>query len=216
MRSALLLLLCAATSLAGRANPNTLTPAESAAGWHLLFDGRSLDGWRASDDPGTFSTRDGLIVVKGPRSHLYYIGPVADHVFRDFELSLEVRTFPQANSGVYFHTAWQPVGWPAKGYEVQVNTPHSDPSRTAGLWGIQAITEAPARDGEWFTLVIRVQGRRITTAVDGRTLIDYTEPAAAPRPKGLEQRLLDAGTFALQGHDPGSEVHFRSIKVRAL
>src|SRR6202041_129960 len=43
-------------------------------GWINLFDGKTLDGWKASDEPGTFSVEDGKIVVHGPRSHLYYVG----------------------------------------------------------------------------------------------------------------------------------------------
>jgi hypothetical protein len=54
--------------------------------WQSLFDGRTLEGWRASDEPGTFAVSDGEIVVRGPRSHLFYVGPVQGHEFRDFEL----------------------------------------------------------------------------------------------------------------------------------
>ena len=64
-----------------------MTTNEPTTGWHSLFDGKSLEGWRASDAPGTFSVRDGAIVVKGPRSHLFYVGPVRGHDFRDFELA---------------------------------------------------------------------------------------------------------------------------------
>jgi hypothetical protein len=196
--------------------PNTLTSAEQAAGWQLLFDGRSLEGWRASDASGTFSVKDGAIVVRGPRSHLFYTGPVANHDFRNFEFKAEVKTFPQANSGVYFHTRWQEVGWPSIGYEVQVNNSHSDTSRTGGLWGIRDYEEVVVPDGRWFTLAIRVEGKHVLTQIDGRTIVDYTEEPNPARPKGLEQRLIASGTFALQGHDPGSEVHYRSIKVRVL
>lgn len=198
-------------------SPNTLGAAEQAAGWQLLFDGRSLEHWRASDAPsGTFSVNDGAIVVHGPRSHLFYAGPVADHDFRNFELKLEVKTFANANSGVYFHTEWQDKGWPNKGYEVQVNNSHSDTSRTAGLWGIQDFREVVVGDERWFTLTIRVQGRKVQTWIDQRLVADYVEEPNPPRPKGLEQRLLRSGTFALQGHDPGSQVHFRTIRVRVL
>ena len=214
---ALALALAACVSNPGEPmTPNTLGSAERAAGWQLLFDGRSLDGWRASDAPGTFSVKDGAIVVHGPRSHLYYVGPVAGHDFRNFELKLELQTFANANSGVYFHTEWQEKGWPDKGYEVQVNNSHSDTSRTAGLWGIQDFREVVVPDGRWFTLTIRVDGRRVQTWIDSRQVADYTEAPNPPRPKGLEQRLLKSGTFALQGHDPGSEVHVRTIRVRAL
>jgi hypothetical protein len=197
-------------------SPNTLSPAEQAAGWQLLFDGRSLDGWRASDAPGTFSVKDGVIIVRGPRSHLYYTGPIANHDFRNFELKADVMTFPQANSGVYFHTRWQEVGWPDIGYEVQVNNSHSDTSRTGGLWGIKDFEPVVVPDGRWFTLTTRVEGKHVTTQIDGRTIVDYTEEPNPARPKGLEHRLIASGTFALQGHDPGSEVHYRNIKVRVL
>lgn len=218
---ALPLLPAACASNPGSAmTPNTLSREEQAAGWQLLFDGRTLEHWRASDAPpsgqGTFSVKDGAIVVHGPRSHLFYTGPVSNHDFRHFELKLELKTFANANSGVYFHTQWQEKGWPSQGYEVQVNNSHSDTSRTAGLWGIQDFREVLVPDGRWFTLTVRVVGQRVQTWIDERPVADYTEPPNPPRPRGLEQRLLKSGTFALQGHDPGSEVHFRSIRVRLL
>ncbi len=196
--------------------PNTLTPEESAAGWQLLFDGKTLDDWRASDQPGSFSVKDGAIVVRGPRSHLFYMGPVQQHDFRNFELKVDVKTFPKANSGVYFHTRWQEVGWPELGYEVQVNNSHSDPSRTGGLWGVQDYPKVVSPDGQWFTLTVRVEGKHVTTFVNSEKTADYTEESPIVRKKGLEKRFLASGTFALQGHDPESEAHFRNIKVRVL
>lgn len=206
----------AATAAPAADMPNTLTAEESAAGWQLLFDGKSLDAWRASDAPGSFSVKDGAIVVRGPRSHLFYVGPVQQHEFRNFEFKADVKTFPKANSGIYFHTQWQEVGWPTLGYEVQVNNSHSDVSRTGGLWGVQDYPKVVSPDGEWFTLTIRVDGKHVTTFVNAEKTADYTEEAPIVRKKGLEQRYLARGTFALQGHDPASEAHFRNIKVRVL
>jgi hypothetical protein len=205
-----------AVALLPAAEPNTLTPDEQKAGWHLLFDGKSFDGWKASDKPGTFSIADGAIVVKGPRSHLFYTGAVANHDFKNFELSVEVMTRAKANSGVYFHTEWQEEGWPLKGYEVQVNNSHSDVKRTGSLWSIKDNLESVAKDDVWFTLTVRVEGKHITTSVDGKLVIDFTEPDPWTPPAELAGRKIAQGTFALQGHDPGSEVHFRSIKVRIL
>jgi len=209
------LLFAQAATVLG-AEVNTLSPTEQAEGWQLLFDGQSLGDWRASDAPGTFSVKDGEIAVHGPRSHLFYLGPVANHEFRNFELRVDLKTYPKANSGVYFHTQWQEKGWPDKGYEVQVNNSHSDPSRTGGLWGIVDYSKVPVPDGQWLTMSIRVEGKHVVTRINGERIVDYTEEANPPRPEGLEQRLLASGTFALQGHDPGSETHFRNLKVKVL
>jgi hypothetical protein len=216
MRKLFALTALAVATATHAADMNTLTPEETAAGWQLLFDGKTLDGWRASDAPGTFSVKDGAIVVRGPRSHLFYVGPVQQHEFRNFEFKADVMTFAKANSGVYFHTKWQDAGWPNLGYEVQVNNSHTDPKRTAGLYNVQDNMEPPAKDGEWFTMQIVVNGKRITTAVNGKTISDYTEPEGVQRPADMAGRVLSSGTFALQGHDPKSKVFVKNIMVKPL
>ena len=203
--------------------PNTLTPEEIADGWVSLFDGESLTSWRASDSPESFRVEDGVIVANGPRSHLYYIGPVPGGELDDFEFSAEVLTFPGANSGIYFHTRWQETGWPNIGYEVQVS--NSDPpgseatgntSRSGSLWGVVNVAEAVVADREWFSLTIRVEGKQIVTAINGKVIVDYPEPANPGRPANLAGKILSKGTFALQAADPNSKTLFRSIKVRRL
>ena len=186
------------------------------SGWMSLFDGKTLDGWQASDAPGTFSVKDGAIVVHGPRSHLYYMGPIENHDFTNFEWKADVMTTPGSNSGMYFHTVFEPTGWPSKGYEVQVNNSHTDPKRTGGLYGIQDVFEAPARDNEWFTQQIVVRGKVVIVSVNGKTLVTYTEPDNVSRPADMSGRKLSHGTFALQGHDPKSLVYYKNIMVKVL
>ena len=190
--------------------------ADSKDGWVSLFDGKSLEGWKANENPETFSVKDGEIVVKGQRGHLFYVGPVGDHNFKNFEFKADIMARASANSGVYFHTAFQESGWPAKGYEVQVNNTHSDPKKTAGLYGIKDNFTAPAKDDEWFTMVIRVEGKHVVTKVNGKVITDYTEEENAKRTGEFKNRLVSSGTFALQGHDPGSEVHYKNIAVKIL
>jgi 3-keto-disaccharide hydrolase len=185
-------------------------------GWISLFDGKSLDGWRASDKPGTFSVEDGKIVVHGPRSHLFYVGPVHNHDFKNFHLRAELMTFPGANSGIYFHTDWQEAGWPDKGFEVQVNNTHKDPKKTAGLYDVKDNFEAPAKDNEWFTMEIIVEGKHVVTKVNGKVIIDWTQPDDFTSPKGHPSRIISHGTFAIQGHDPGSKIYYKSIEVKPL
>jgi hypothetical protein len=198
------------------ADANTLTAAEKSAGWQLLFDGKTLNGWKASENPGVFSVQDGILVVFGKRSHLFYTGPVANAQFKNFELTLDIKTFPKANSGVYFHTEYQESGWPAKGYEVQVNNTHKDVRKGAGLYAIKDNLEAPAKDEEWYTMRIKVEGKRAQTFVNGKQIVDYTEEAKPERPEAMKGRLITSGTFAIQGHDPESKVMYRNIKVRVL
>ena len=182
--------------------------ASSSSDWIALFDGRTLDGWRASEHPATFRVEHGEIVVNGPRAHLFYDGPATSTLAGDFELALEARTRPGANSGIYLRTAYQPSDWPSHGYEVQVNNSHTDWRRTGSLYGLQEVREA-VPDDRWFTVHATVQGRRIRVHVDGRQTVDYTEPT------GSATRLT-GGTIALQGHDPDSEVRYRNVRVRRL
>jgi hypothetical protein len=190
-------------------------PAQDA-GWVSLFDGKTLDGWKVGENAASFSVADGAIVINGPRAHLYYVGPVGNHDFKNFEFKADVMTTAGSNSGIYFHTAYQEGGWPSKGYEVQVNNSHTDPKRTAGLYSIQDVFEAPAKDDEWFTMQIVVQGKRVTTSVNGKKLVDYTEPEGVQRPTDMAARVLSSGTFALQGHDPKSKVFMKNIMVKLL
>lgn len=184
--------------------------------WIALFDGKTLDGWKASENPSTFKVENGAIVVEGPRSHLYYVGPVGNHNFKNFEFKADVMTFPGSNSGMYFHTEYQEGGWPKRGYEVQVNNSHTDWRRTASLYAIQDVKQVPAQDNKWFTQHIIVKGKQVTIKVDGKTITEYTEPANAERPADMAGRLISSGTFALQGHDPKSKVLYKNIMVRAL
>jgi len=185
-------------------------------GWVSLFDGKTLDGWKVGENAASFKVEDGAIVINGERAHLYYVGPVGKHDLKNFEFKADVMTTPGSNSGIYFHTAYQEGGWPSKGYEVQVNNSHTDPKRTAGLYGVKDNMEAPAKDGEWFTMQIVVKGKHVTTSVNGKTIVDYTEPANAERPADMKERLISSGTFALQGHDPKSKVFVKNIMVKPL
>jgi hypothetical protein len=99
---------------------------------------------------------------------------------------------------------------------VQVNNSHKDPKRGGGLYAIQDNLTAPAKDEEWYTMLIKVEGRHIQTFVNGKQIVDYTQEEKPTRPADLAGRVLSSGTFAIQGHDPASKVMYRNIKVRVL
>lgn len=186
------------------------------ASWISLFDGRSLEGWKVGANSESFIVSDGAITVNGNVAHLYYDGAVAGHQFTNFELKIDVKTTAGSNSGVYFHTQYQESSWPQKGYEVQVNNSHTDWRRSGSLWAIQDVKETYARDDEWFTLHIKVKGKKVSVKINGRQVVDYEEPQNVQRNKGMEGRVLSSGTFALQAHDPKSTVYYKNIKVKIM
>lgn len=199
LRSVLVLLI----SLIGM----TSMKSDNSSEWVSLFDGKTLNGWKAAEHPGTFTVADGAIVVYGDRAHLFYEGAVNHHDFKNFELKLKVMTFPGANSGIFIHTAYQEEGWPSKGYEVQVNNTQSDWRRTASVYAVQDVKEVYMKDNEWFDMHVTVQGKRITVKLNGNVVNDFTEG---------ENGRLTGGTIALQGHDPGSKVMYKDIMIKIL
>ena len=186
-------------------------------GFVSLFDGKTLDGWKAAETPETFKVEEGHITVNGKRGHLFYTGPVNNHEFKNFHFKAELMTFPKANSGIYFHTEYQETDWPAKGFEVQINNTHTDPKKTGSLYNVKDSNhQSRAFDYEWFTEHIIVRDKHVTIKVNGHTVMEWTEPEGWKGPEGNPGRKLSSGTFALQGHDPDSIVCFKNIMVKPL
>lgn len=210
----ILLLACACVLAAGC---HTCPVYSKVTGWTPLFDGKSLDGWKASENKGTFTVKDGLIIAHGPRSHLFYVGAVNNANFKNFELKADVKTAIGSNSGIYFHTEYQETDWPAKGFEVQINNTHTDPKKTGSLYNVKDSNhQSRAFDYEWFTEHIIVRDKHVTIKVNGHTVMEWTEPEGWKGPEGNPGRKLSSGTFALQGHDPDSIVCFKNIMVKPL
>jgi hypothetical protein len=218
--------------------------AASEAGFVSLFDGKSLAGWKAGENADVFQVHDGVIVMECPATnhgpaHLFYQGDVNGHSFKNFDLKVDVMTFPCANSGIYFHAEYQNAGWPARGLECQVNNSHSDWRRTGSLWGIRNVSwgpekppsdnqemvtilpQAPVTDKTWFTQEIIYQDGLVTIKLNGATLFEYKILDADTEHKlATGGTWLPRGTFALQGHPPMpgqiSKVCFKNIRVKVL
>ena len=219
-----------------------LAASQDGGKWRQLFDGTSLEGWTPSkENPNSYFVEDGVLALRGGRSHLFYTGPVGGANFKNFELKLEVMTTANSNSGVYFHTAYQDKGWPDQGFEAQVNTTHKDPKKTGSLYGIANIhvsekpdeepfivkvdrmgsqiwrEDPPSRDGEWFDYHITVVDNQITLRVDGKITAQWTQPEGWKGANAsMRGRRIGQGTIALQAHDPKSEVHFKNIRIKLL
>jgi hypothetical protein len=190
----------------------------ATAGWLALFDGKSLDGWKASTEGAdAFSVKDGAICIKGGRGHLFYAGTANGGKFKDFEFKAKVMTKKNANSGIYFHTEYQATDWPKKGYECQVNNSFDkDPRRTGSLYAVQDFKETPFKDDTWMDYEIKVAGKHIVITVNGTVTADYTEKEGDARQSDDQKsgRWVSEGTFAFQAHDPGCEVYIKDIMVK--
>jgi hypothetical protein len=185
----------------------SLTSFHQKEEWINLFDGKTLNGWKASEHPATFHVEDGKIIVHGDRAHLFYMGSVSNHHFKNFEFKVSVMTTPGSNSGLFIHTEYQETDWPKKGYEIQVNQTHTDWRKTGSIYAVQDVKDVFVKDNEWYTEHIIVQGKRIIVKVNDKVINDYTE--------GETSRLL-GGTIALQGHDPKSKVFYKDVMVKIL
>lgn len=195
--------------------------AETAAPevvWKSLFDGKSLEGWKAGERQDSFKVSGGSIAADGDRAHLFYMGTDGATDFRNFEFSADIMTHVGANSGIYFHTAYDNTGWPRTGFEVQINNTqpkhgnYFEFKKTGSLYGIRNTYKSIVRDDEWFNMNIKVTGRQVQVRLNGVLVVDYLEPANAASPA----KRLSHGTFALQCHDPGSKAFFKNLRVRPL
>jgi hypothetical protein len=188
--------------------------ADSEDGFVKIMDGKTFNGWKMADESEkSWTIEDGAFVAHGNRSHLFYVGD--EKPFKDFELKVEVMTQPGSNGGIYFHTRFQDTGWPKYGFESQVNVSHGDWIKTGSLYGIANMGITPTQDNKWWTQHIIVKGNSVTVKIDGKTVLQYNEPAGV-KPGEDFTRKLDQGTFALQAHDPKSIIRYRNIRVKRL
>lgn len=197
--------------------------AAQTEGWTELFDGRTLNGWRPSENKTSWKVVDGMLAADGPRSHLFYVGNVHGADFRNFEPEVELITKPLCNSGIYFHTAYQESGFPEKGFEIQVNNTargdggYLERKKTGSLYGLRNMYKQLVPDEKPFRINTAVRGKNVQIRLNGELLVDYVEPTPPVIPAGGEkQRFLDHGTFALQCHNDGSKAFYRSVRVRPL
>lgn len=188
--------------------------ADDEAGFKSLMDGKTFTGWKmATENTTTFRIEGGAFVANGNRCHLFYVGD--EQPFKNFHLKVEVMTDPVSNGGIYFHTKYQPQGWPQGGFECQVNNTQGDWKKTGSLYDVVNVAQSLATDNKWWTQEIIVEGNKVTVKVDGKIVLEYTERPGAQAGKDFERKLGE-GTFALQGHDPKSVVRYKNIRVKRL
>lgn len=217
---------CLAASL-GAQGANEVTPAEKAAGWRLLFDGRTLAGWRGFTGvaPGAgWAVQDGAIVRTAKSGDLLTIDE-----FGDFELAVEWKIEQATNSGILYRVGLGAPQTYHTGPEYQIldnRAAHDrfDPTHlAASLYGLVAASRDVTRPiGRWNETRIVVRGWHIQHWLNGVQVVDVDLGAPAGRALIAGSKFkawpgfatLARGHIALQDHD--HQVSFRSIKVREL
>ena len=184
-----------------------------------LFNGHSLDGWKAAGHRHSFRVEDGKIVAAGPRAYLFYTGRVENANFKNFDLKAEVLTRPGACSGIHFHTQFQSPGALKTGFKVQINNVYAgesderDRRKTGSLYGIRDIYKALVKDDEWFEVRVQVRDKQVQVWLNGTLMVDYLEPDP---PLDSTAATLRRGAFALECCGPQSKVFFRHLVVKPL
>lgn len=186
------------------------------AGYVSLFNGTDLGGWKASANPESFKVVNRAIVANavGPASHLFYDGPVGNHAFQNFDLRLDVLARYRSNGGVYVMTEFQPQGFPAKGFEIQVNNSHSDRIRTGSLYHVVDLSNIPGQDDEWIPMEIKGQGNTIAISLKGQEVVRWTQPADWQGAYDAPGRKVGPGTIAFQSHDAYSVTAYANIRLK--
>ncbi len=204
---------------------NVLTAEEKAAGWSLLFDGRTLDGWMTSSKtPSKVPVRDGAINPHGCGGYMM----IHEKVWGDFDLSLDFKISPRCNSGVFVRTfpleprPGKDVGF--NGLEIAIDdTKDADLHDTGAIYDlVKPSKNAMKPAGEWNHLEITCDGPRVVVRVNGErvssmNLDEWTEPNKRPDGSGhkFDVAYKDhprSGYIGLQDH--GSDCWYKNIKIR--
>jgi hypothetical protein len=212
---------------------NRLSDGERRAGWRLLWDGRSQAGWRSAKG-GAFPARgwsitDGILRVEGGGGDI-----VTAREYGDFELSIDFRLSPGANSGIKYRVD----GKSATGLEYQLLDDARHPDAKMGRDGNRTLASLydliPARNlsdpdspgkrinppGEWNRAAILVRGRQVEHWLNGFKVVAYERGSPAFHAAVSQSKFAgragfgEAARSAILLQDHGDRVEFRSIKLR--
>lgn len=220
--------------------PNTLTSEELGRGWTLLFDGKTLAGWRGayldSLPAKGWTIKDGLLMVQeaGGGEAAFGGDIVTVNEYGSFELRLEFKLTGGANSGIkYFVTEQLPkTPGSAKGLEYQLLDDAKHPDAKLGINGNRTLASLydlmPAVNrkirpvGEWNDARIVVRGKHVEHWLNGAKVLAYERGGSEFLAHKAESKFKDLAGFgeAEGGHillqDHGNQVSFRNIKIRTF
>lgn len=214
---------------------NKLTENEIAGGWRLLFDGETSNGWRGACrdhfPENGWKIENGVLTVLSSRQEGAIRGGdiVTEEIFTDFDLRLQARVTPMANSGVKYFVKEYTINdrCSALGPEYQVidnsyTSPLNEDQVMGSLYDLKAPENVRLNPvGQWNTIRIVVKGDHVEHWLNGFMVVEYDRQSedfatrvAASKFNDVEGYGKIDGRILLQDHM--DEVSFKSIKIRAL
>jgi 3-keto-disaccharide hydrolase len=206
---------------------NTLTPQETAAGWKLLFDGKSLAGWRGfktETPPAGWKAVDGTLTRETGGGDLMTVDQ-----YGDFELRLDWKISDGGNSGIMFHVTPDGEETWHSGPEMQIldNAKHKDGANPLTSAGSNYAVHAPIRDvtkpvGEWNTVRLVVKGAHVEHWLNDVKVVEYElwSPDWDKRVQASKFGKIPPYGKAKRGHiaiqDHGDRVWYRNLKIKPL
>jgi hypothetical protein len=230
MKSKIASYLVALALPAFAANPNELSPAEKSEGFQLIFDGKTLDGWRNFKKEGPSEktkVEDGAIVIENGSGDL-----ITTNQYADFELRFQFQISRDGNSGVMWRVSENYNRAYETGPEFQIldsfgTKQYPAEVKRGNIAGalydiIPGKPEWSKPAGEWNDATIKVVGTKITLTLNGTTTADVDTASEEFKPLFNKSKFVSWAAFNKEkkGHiclqEHGDRVAFRSIRIKAL
>jgi hypothetical protein len=208
---------------------NQLTAAEKSAGWQLLFDGKTMEGWRpyAKKAAGGWEVVEGTLhaIAKVKGSEL-----VTEKKFKDFELSWDWKVPPAGNNGVKYFVTEERTKSPGPEYQMIDDSGHPDALKggmlhqTASFYDVlPPAADKPSRPaGEWNNSRIVARGKHVEHWLNGKKVLEFELDSPEVKAGIAKSKFKNDAGFGehIEGHIMltyhQDDCWFKNIKIREL
>lgn len=208
--------------------PNTLSPAEEKAGWKLLFDGTTTNGWRGYKQesmPPEWMVMDGTLMKEKPTRDI-----ITKDKYKNFELQVDWKLAPGGNAGIFYRGTeeYDAIYWSAPEYQLLDDKRHPDgKSRLTAAASDYDLYPSPKGyvhpANEWNHTRLIVNGNHVEHWLNGHKMVSYDLGSADWKKRVAKSKFKDypnygkatEGYIGIQG-DHDAALTLRNIKIKVL